>query len=254
MSHNNIALHPKSNNKSYRYLPYLISIYSFCFLLPSILLRKLIDFPLIGVIPISILFTGTYFMLLDVITEVYGYYEARRTLFAGLITYTLFVFTMEVIIHIPSSTTSMTLSSTPPDPLAYDHLFNGIYLVWFSVVVCSLFSNTLNIILLSKWKILTNGNYFWMRSVTSSLLTAILYSTLSNLFAFGLFMKTSQTSYFFKLTLISISAKLLTLLVCAYPATLLCGILKRAEGMDAYDHDIQYNFFSSPPASELNYD
>lgn len=235
-----IKLHSKINKKSYKYLSYLVSIYSFCFLLPSILLRKTIDFPYVGIIPISILFTGTYFMLLDVITEVYGYFEARKTLFAGLITYTLFVFIMELIIHIPSPTIQTTMSKIPPDPIAYDHIFTGIYLVWLSVIVCSLCANTLNIIILSKWKILTNGKYFWLRSVTSSLMTAILYSTLSNFFAFGIFMDSSKTVYFLKLTLISISAKLLTLLVCAYPATLLCGILKSKEDIDIYDYNINY--------------
>src|SRR3990167_9773714 len=88
--------------KTYRCLPYIISIYSFTFLLPSILLRKMVDLPFIGIVPISILFTGIYFMLLDIVTEVYGYYEARRMLLAGLLTYTAFVFTMEFITYITS--------------------------------------------------------------------------------------------------------------------------------------------------------
>ncbi len=238
----NIIKTANNRKESYKYLSYLVSIYSFSFLLPSILLRKKIDFPYLGDIPISILFTGTYFMLLDIITEVYGYYEAKRTLYAGLITYTIFIFTMEMVISVPSSTTQMVGSNIPQDPLAYDHIFKGVYLVWFSVVVCSLFANTLNIIILSKWKILTNGKYFFLRSVTSSLVTAVLYSTVSNIFAFGIFMHASQISYFIKVTLISISAKLLTLLICAYPATLLSNILKRTENVDAYDYGIDYNF------------
>src|SRR3990167_9597929 len=91
-----------SEKRSFRYLSYIVAIYSFFFLLPSILLKKMVIVPFFGVIPISILFTGIYFMLLDVVTEVYGYYEARRMLLAGLLTYTAFVFTMEFITYITS--------------------------------------------------------------------------------------------------------------------------------------------------------
>lgn len=233
--------------KNYKYLPYIVSIYSFCFLFPSILLRKMVDVPYIGVVPVSILFTGTYFMLLDIVTEVYGYYEARRMLFAGLITYSIFVFALEAIVNIPSPLNYQVAWGAAQDASAYNKLFGGIYLVWFSVVICSLFANTLNIIVLSKWKILIKGRYFWLRSVTSSFFTALIYSAVSNLFAFGIFMNASQAAYFFKLVVISVSAKLFTLIVFAYPATILCGVLKRKEGVDIYDYHIDYNPLRAQP-------
>lgn len=227
--------------KSYRFLPYIVSIYSFFFMLPSILLRKMVLLPHFGIIPISILFTGIYFMMLDVVTEVYGYYEARRMLFAGLITYSIFIFIMEAMTVTPSPESYHVAWSVVQDPYAYTYLFHGVYIVWFSVMVCALIANTFNIIILSKWKILIKGKYFWMRSVTTSLVTAIVYSTISNFFAFGLSLHIGQFGYFVKLVLISVSAKLLTLLLCAYPATLFCSFLKKKEGVDVYDYNVNYN-------------
>lgn len=245
-----IQFNQTRQRKSYQYLPYIVSVYSFFFLLPSLLLRKMIFLPHLGIIPISILFTGIYFMILDVVAEVYGYYEARRILFAGLVTYTIFIFIMESMTRIPSPLGYHVAWSSIQDPYAYTYLFRGVYLVWFSVVICALIANTLNIIALSKWKILIRGRYFWMRSVTTSLVTALIYSVISNFFAFGLFLNENQALYFFKLVLISVSAKLLTLLICAYQATLLCYFLKQKEGVDVYDYDVNYNPLRAEPAAD----
>lgn len=220
-----------TNNKSYECLTYLTSIYSFFFILPSLLLKKIIVLPLIGSIPISILFTGIYFMLLDVITEVYGYKEGKRTLYAGLISYTFFVFIMESIIQIPSSV-NQNLN-------AYNYLFNNLYLVWISVVICGLIANTLNMIVLSKWKTLVKGKYFWMRSITTSFLVLTIYTLVSNYFAFSF--NNMEFGYYSKLVLVSLSAKLATLILFSYPATILCAFLKHVEGVDVYDHTLKYN-------------
>lgn len=233
----------QQNLKSYKYLTYIISIYSFFFVLPSILLRKMVHLPIFGIVPISILFTGIYFMLLDVVTEVYGYREGKKMLLAALLMYTIFVFTMELITHIPSPENYHVAWSATQDPNAYGYLFSNLYLVWISVVICALFANTLNIIVLSKWKVLTHGKYFWMRSVTTSFFAALFYSIVSNLFAFGLFLNESQIVYFIKLVIISMTAKLLTLIIFAYPSSLLCYFLKRKEGVDVYDNNISYNPF-----------
>jgi uncharacterized PurR-regulated membrane protein YhhQ (DUF165 family) len=231
--------------RSYRCLPYIVAVYGFLFILPSLLIRKMVSVPVFGVIPISILFTGTYFVLLDVVTEVYGYREGRRLLFAGLLSYTVFVFVVESVLHIPNPTHYKVEWSVVQDADAYQYLFSNLYLVWFSVVFCALLANTLNMIVLSKWKVLLRGRYFWMRSVTTSFFAALLYSFVSNLFAFGLFLHTNEILYFINLVLISVSAKLCTLIICAYPATLLCYVLKRIEGVDVYDAHLSFNPFAS---------
>jgi queuosine precursor transporter len=227
----------ETSNKSYQYLTYLTSTFSFFFILPSILLKKIIVLPVVGSIPISILFTGVYFMLLDVITEVYGYKEGKRTLFSALMCYTFFVFIMESIIQIPSPVNSQAVLDVGHDPNIYNYIFNNLYLVWISVMICGLVANTLNMIVLSKWKSLLKGKYFWMRSVTTSFVVLIFYTLLSNYFAFSF--NNMQCGYYCKLVLVSLVAKLLTLILFAYPATMLCAILKYKEGVDVYDHTMK---------------
>jgi len=229
--------------KSFKYLTSIVSIYSFLFLLPSLLIKKIVYIPFLGDIPISILFTGTYFVLLDVITEVYGTAQAKKTLLAGLFTYTVFVFLMELMQVIPSPSSFNVSWSSVQDPDAYKYLFNNLYMVWISVVFCALFANSINIYILAKWKALTKGHYFWLRSISTSFFAALIYSVVSNLFAFGFFLPASKIPYFIELCIISVSAKLLTLIIFAYPALLLCKLLKRAEGVDVYEHKFKLNPF-----------
>lgn len=229
--------------RSYRYLPYLTSLYCFFFILPSLLLKKMMAIPYFGVIPVSILFTGTYFMLLDIITEVYGMREARKVLFSALVSYTFFVFIMQGVIAIPSPQAYKVLWSTTQDKNAYEYIFSNLYLVWVSVVICALFANSFNIIFLSKWKILLHGKYFWLRSVCTSFFAALFYSVISNLFSFGFFMGISKIAYFIELVLVSVSAKLITLIFFAYPASFVCAFLKKKENIDVYDFELSFNPF-----------
>ena len=109
-----------------KHLTIIVGVYCFFFILPSILLKRTIILPYFGIIPISILFTGTYFVILDVVAEVYGYFEAKKTLYAGLFAYTLFVFVMEMVINIhqdiPNLNNIKALSNN-----AYELIFNDIY-------------------------------------------------------------------------------------------------------------------------------
>jgi uncharacterized PurR-regulated membrane protein YhhQ (DUF165 family) len=229
-------LNKSNTNSTYKYLTYITSIYSFFFILPSLLLKKIIVLPYLGNIPISILFTGIYFMLLDVITEVYGYREGKKTLIAGLICYTFFVFILEGIIHIPSPIDQNLPLGAAINP--YNYLFDNLYLVWISVMICGLIANTLNVYVLSKWKVLVQGKYFWIRSVTTSFVALTFYSMISNYFAFSF--NNMHYGYYSKLVLVSLSAKLVTLIIFAYPASLLCMLLKNKEGVDVYDVDTKF--------------
>ena len=230
------------NKKNYNYLSYIVSIYSFFFLLPSILLHKMVNLPVIGIVPISILFTGIYFILLDVVTEVYGYKEGRKTLLSGLLTYTIFVFVVDSVSHISSPKNNIVWGHDQ-DAHFYINLFGNLHVVWISVVICALLTSSLNMIVLAKWKILVMGKYFWLRSISTSFVAAFFYSLISNLFAFGVLLGEAKFSYFIKLLLVSLFSKLFTLIIFAYPASLFCYFLKSAEGIDQYDYDLSFNPF-----------
>lgn len=214
-----------------KYLTLLVGIYCLFFTIPTILLKRSIIVPVFGVIPISILFTGTYFVLLDVITEVYGYYEGKKALYAGLAAYTIFVFTMEFILNIHLHLTSQLIHNIA-DNEAYDLIFDNIYITWFSVMFCTLVFDIFNIRLLSKWKFLLKGKYFILRSIGSSAFAIILFSLITNLFAFHQRIFAGDINFYIDINIVSITAKMVSLIIFSVPAMLLAQFLKKSEQLD----------------------
>ena len=214
-----------------KYLSLIIGIYCFCFTLPTILLKLSVVVPYFGVVPTSMFFTGTYFVILDVITEVYGYFEAKKALYAGLVTYTIFVLVMEFLININISIPySHKLEIINND--AYYKIYNNIYLPWVSVVFCTLFFDIFNIRLLSKWKFLLHGKYFILRSILSSSVAITLFSIVTNFFAYYGRIINGETKFYLNVVVISLSAKIVSLIICSFPAFLLSKFLKKAENID----------------------
>ena len=233
------AKHPPT----YRCLPYLTSCFMVLFLLPSIFFRKAIVLPLVGVIPVSVLLTGSYFLLLDIIAEVYGYYQAKKVLYAGLFAFVLYTIVTEVIISLPTSPGVFVKWSSIQDPNAYEYVFNHLYLFCIGVLLSGFLGSILNIVILSKWKIAVQGKYFWFRSVFSSSVAAIIYSFISMILALSPFLKEVTLAEIIKFVLISFGAKILTLSILSFPATILCLIIKKVEGIDVYDYHVDYNPF-----------
>ena len=219
------------NPKFVKHLSLLVAIYTFCFILPTILLKRTVILPYFGLIPISIFFTGSYFVLLDIITEVYGYYEAKKVIYAGLTAYSLFVWVVEAIIFYNPNIPNEHIVQIHNNQ-AYSLIFNNIYVTWFSVLICTLVFDILNARLLSKWKFLLNGKYFIVRSILSSSISMILFSLVTNFFAFYQQIFSGDFEFYIKVNVISLSAKLLSLLICAYPAMILCKFLKKSENLD----------------------
>ena len=77
-----------------------------------------------------------------------------------------------------------------------------------------------------------NGKYFIVRSILSSSISMILFSLVTNFFAFYQQIFSGDFEFYIKVNVISLSAKLLSLLICAYPAMLLCKFLKKSENLD----------------------
>lgn len=227
-----------------KYLIYITAVYSFFFMLPDLLLKKIVYLPIIGAVPFDIFFTGFYFIILDIVTEVYGVKEARKLLFAGLISYSLFILIMELTLHIPSPNSNL-LDYRLADILmandTYNFLFKNIYTVWLSVVVCVSIAGWLNMVILSKWKILLKGKYFWIRSPISSFIAALIYSSISNISAVGIVINPAQTYTVCKVIIFSLFIKIITFILFAYPTTKICDYLKTSEKIDVFDYEISFN-------------
>ena len=123
------------------------------------------------------LLTPLWFIGGDIITEVYGFKVARQMLWVGIFCQFLFTILCVLFIEIKSPASWKHEND-------YNFVFNGLLRFDFSVLIGTLVSGYLNISLLSKWKFLLKGKYFWLRSIGSSGIGEVLYTFMVSYFVF----------------------------------------------------------------------
>ncbi len=172
----------------------------------------------------------------DLLTEVYGYRKSRRVIWTGFFALALAALTFQAVAHLPP----------PPDPEAqgFAQAFSLLLGLTPRIVLGSLLAywagEFANAYVLARLKVKTQGRHFWLRALLSTLVGQGLDTGVFLLVAFGgiwsweLLLMVFISNYIFK---VGVEALML-------PATYgVAGFLKRAEGMDAYDQDTDFNPF-----------
>jgi queuosine precursor transporter len=161
----------KDDNQQSRCLLFLVMAYMAVMLSSGILTSKLI---LIGSM---VTFAGAvvapfWFIISDIIAEIYGLKIARLVLWYSFFCQLLF------------STLCVLLSQAPsPDfwtgQSAYDFITKPLLRITFSAFAAYMISGYLNIYLITKWKILTKGKYFWLRSMGASIIGEAIFTIIA---------------------------------------------------------------------------
>lgn len=209
----------------YKHFTLLASLYTTILLISVLLDYKFIS---IGTMLCS---TATFiisitFLLGDVITEVYGYKNARQVILSGIICLLCVSFICFVLICLKTSSKYAE----------YDHAYNIILHLLLRASIANAIAisvgSFLNIYLLSKWKILVKGKYFWLRSLGSSIIGEFLYTIfVVSLVNLGLI----SFWEFIDILIISCFYKLIFDIFAVLPASLLAKFLKHTEDIDIYD-------------------
>ncbi len=179
----------------------------------------------------AIFFTATY-IITDIVVEVYGYSFARRLIWCGLICeaiFTLFILLVGAI-HIHSlhdNNINVILS-------------NNILRIFVASLITTPVGDFVNSYVISRWKIHLKGKYFGIRSICATALGLIVYCVLSHTL---LFINVLHLKQLITLILTTLIFKLTFVCVCSLPAGLFMRIIKKSEGLDHYDFDVNYNPF-----------
>ncbi len=171
------------------------------------------------------------FVLGDIIAEVYGYKIARRILIFALICQLVFCLLITYLSQLPSPETWKMQSY-------YDYVMNDFLKIYFSVVIGYFISNIINMRLITKWKILLKGKYFWLRSIGSSGIGEIVYSIITGVIIFAGTMPFNKLVTYVTMLFVF---KLLATVIFAFPANLIANILKIVEGVKDNDVVIRFN-------------
>lgn len=230
--------------QGYKLLTFLSMIYLMLIIAVLLTNKKLINFPIAGAIPISVVIAGSYFVVADIIAEVYGYLACRRIIIQGLIALGLFSILMNLIANTSSVDVSVPWANIQ-DPNGYLYIFGNMPRDFLGIFLAYLISSYINAYLISKWKILLKGRYFWLRSIGSSCIGSFLFSAISDVVIAHALLYTDQPGFLMRIILTSFLLKIATCIILAYPATLICAALKRIEGVDVYDYGVNYNPFKT---------
>lgn len=182
----------------------------------------------IFVFPISYIFG-------DILTEVYGYKATRRIIWSGFAAL-LFMSAVYWLVQILPAATFWGNQE------AYEKILGAVPRVVIGSIAGYWAGEFLNSYVLSKMKIWTGGRLLWTRTIGSTIAGEAADSLLFGLIAFYHVLPSSGLvsviiSGYIAKVLIEIAATPLTYLAVNH--------LKKAEGLDAFDRDVNYNPFAA---------
>src|SRR5687768_15098061 len=109
-------------------------------------------------------FTVPFFFILgDIIAEIFGYQVAKQMVWYGFICQTIFALICELVIHAPYPIFFR-------DQSAYAIVFDQLLFIDISLFSAFIVSSLVNVRIISQWKVLLRGKHFWLRSLGASLI------------------------------------------------------------------------------------
>ena len=224
--------HPLESGYSHRFV-IVVAVFITSLVTANITAVKLVDvFGLIlpagtFVFPISYIFG-------DVLTEVYGYREARRVIWLGFMCNLILVAAVWVGKVLPAA-------AFWDGQEAYERILGYTPRLLAASFVAYLVGEFANSAVLARLKVVTRGRWLWTRTIGSTLVGQGLDSLVFICAAFG---GTVPVGFLMSLVLTQWIVKS-AYEALATPLTYqVVKHLKRKEGMDVYDYDTRFNPFS----------
>ncbi len=196
------------------------------------------ELPVVGafVFGAGVMFFPISYIFGDVLTEVYGYARARKVIWAGFAALAF------------ASVMSAVVVALPPAPFwqhqaAYEIAFGNTWRIVGASMIAYFAGEFMNSFVLAKMKVWTEGRWLWTRTIGSTIAGEAVDSSLFYPLAFynsGIIpneaLPTVMLAQFLLKTLVE---------VVFTPVTYkIVGFLKRAECVDHYDRNTDFNPFA----------
>lgn len=208
----------------------ITTVFVTCLITANIIAVKLISvFGLI--LPVAVIIFPISYIVGDVLTEVYGYRQARRVIWLGFFCNLIAVIAIWVGQKLPPA-------SFWDGQAAYERILGYTPRLLVASFLAYLVGEFANSFVLAKMKIVTQGRWLWTRTIGSTLVGQGLDSLVFITLAFvGTIPLTGLASAIVTQWLVkSIYEAAATPLTYA-----VVNFLKRQEGLDVYDYDTRFN-------------
>jgi uncharacterized integral membrane protein (TIGR00697 family) len=176
----------------------------------------------------------------DVLTEVYGYRRSRRVIWTGFACLAAAALVLWVVRVLPGEEGwQSTVGQAAYEGVLGGMSTGGIVLASLVAYLVGEFSNS---VVLARMKVITRGRWLWLRTIGSTLVGEgldtvifVVIASLARVFPWSAFASLVLTNYLFK---VGVEAAMT-------PVTYrIVNGLKRAEGVDWYDTDTDFNPFT----------
>ena len=188
----------------------------------------------VGVFGAGILFFPLSYVLGDVLTEVYGFARARRVVWVGFGSVIFMAFMSWVVVAMPPA-------PGWNDQGAYEVVFGLTPRIVIASIIAFWAGEMVNAFVMARMKVKSGGKHLWQRTIGSTIVGQGVDSLIFYPVAFLGIWTTTQV------VTVLITNYLLKVLweVCLTPVTYrVVGTLKRAEGVEVYDKETDFNPFS----------
>jgi len=208
----------------------VVAVFVTCLITANIIAVKLVD--LFGLIlPAAIFIFPLSYITGDVLTEVYGYRQARKVIWLGFLCNVLVVVAIWIAQVLPAA-------SFWDGQRAYERILGYTPRILMASFLAYLVGEFANSFVLAKLKIATQGRWLWMRTIGSTLVGQGLDSVVFIALAFAGTLPVQALTLAIVTQWLAKSAYE----AAATPFTyLVVNFLKRREGMDTYDFETRFN-------------
>lgn len=211
----------------------VVALFVTCLITANIIAVKLISvFGL--VLPAAIIIFPISYILGDVLTEVYGYRQARRVIWLGFSCNLILVVAVWLGQLLPGA-------SFWDGQAAYERILGYTPRILAASFVAYLVGEFSNSFVLAKMKIATNGRWLWTRTIGSTLVGQGLDSLVFITLAFG---GTIPLSALASAIITQWLAKSIYEAAVTPVTYKVVNFLKRQEGLDVYDYDTHFSPFA----------
>lgn len=214
---------------SYRFVV-VVAIFITCLVTANIIIAKQISvFGL--VLPAAIIIFPLSYIIGDILTEVYGYQQARRVIWLGFVCNLITVVAIWIGGLLPAA-------SVFEAQAAYERILGSTPRFLLASFLAYLAGEFANSFVLAKMKVKTKGRWLWARTIGSTLVgqgidtVVVLTIGFIGVLPFSV-LGVMILSHWLVKTVYEVLATPFTYLVVSY--------LKRKEGLDAYDSDVNFN-------------
>ena len=245
--------------RHFRYFDYMIAAFVAILLLSNLIGAAKLSTVSGYTFGAGILFFPLSYVLGDVLTEVYGYANARRCVWAGFIALAFMAFMATVVVAMPPSPAWGCAASTDPrfaDVLqasnagaicqsTYESVFGSTWRIALASLIAFWCGEFVNSFVLAKMKVWTGGRMLWTRTIGSTVFGQAVDSAIFYPIAFyGIWTTQSVVAVLATNWALKVAWEIL-LTPVTYAVV---GFLKRREGVDVFDTDTDFSPFAKAGA------